>query len=104
MKTWRVGRKLGRTLYCDDVCVGMVDTPELAAEIVAAMNKDQLAVTSARAVDRMAVLDLLKKCGITPAGTMTNEEDLLAVGRYIDALLKTADNLIAGRFKIQGKT
>jgi hypothetical protein len=36
---WRVGRKLGRTLYFDDVCVGMVDTPELAARIVARMNE-----------------------------------------------------------------
>ncbi len=35
---WRVGRKLGRTLYRDGTCVGMVDTPELAAAIVAAMN------------------------------------------------------------------
>jgi hypothetical protein len=35
---WRVGRKLGRTLYRDDRCIGMVDTPELAAEIVAVMN------------------------------------------------------------------
>jgi hypothetical protein len=36
---WRVGTKLGRTLYRDEQCVGMVDTPELAAGIVAAMNK-----------------------------------------------------------------
>jgi hypothetical protein len=36
---WRVGAKLGRTLYRDDRCVGMVDTPELAAEIVTAMNR-----------------------------------------------------------------
>lgn len=35
---WRVGHKLGRTLYRNDHCVGMVDTPELAAEIVAALN------------------------------------------------------------------
>jgi len=35
---WRVGRKLGRTLYKDDTCVGMVDTPDLAADIVGAMN------------------------------------------------------------------
>lgn len=35
---WRVGRKLGRTLYRDEHCVGMVDTPELAAEIVSALN------------------------------------------------------------------
>jgi hypothetical protein len=35
---WRVGRKLGRTLYRDDRIVGMVDTKEIAAEIVEAMN------------------------------------------------------------------
>jgi hypothetical protein len=40
MTRWRVGRTLGRTLYRDDVCVGMVDTPELAAEIVEKMNGD----------------------------------------------------------------
>lgn len=38
MSSWRIGRKLGRTLYRDEVCVGMVDTPELAAEIVEKMN------------------------------------------------------------------
>ncbi len=36
--TWRVGRKLGRTLYLNDEVVGMVDTSELAARIVDAMN------------------------------------------------------------------
>jgi hypothetical protein len=36
---WRVGRSLGRTLYLDDKVIGMVDTPELAARIVAAMNR-----------------------------------------------------------------
>jgi hypothetical protein len=35
---WRVGRSLGRTLYLDDKVIGMVDTPELAARIVEAMN------------------------------------------------------------------
>ncbi len=35
---WRVGRKVGRTLYVGDDCVGIVDTPELAARIVAAVN------------------------------------------------------------------
>jgi hypothetical protein len=35
---WRVGQKLGRTLYKNNHCVGMVDSPELAAEIVACMN------------------------------------------------------------------
>lgn len=36
--SWRVGHSLGRTLYRDEVLVGMVDTAELAAEIVNAMN------------------------------------------------------------------
>ncbi len=35
---WHQGRKVGRTLYREDVLVGVVDTPELAAAIVAAMN------------------------------------------------------------------
>lgn len=35
---WRVGRKLGRTLYLDGQCVGMVYRPDLAADIVASMN------------------------------------------------------------------
>ena len=37
---WRVGRKLGRTLYVDGVCVGMVDTTTLAEAIVYTMNRD----------------------------------------------------------------
>jgi len=38
---WRQGRKVGRTLYFDDILVGMVDTPNLAAAICAAMNKEK---------------------------------------------------------------
>lgn len=48
MSQWRVGRKLGRTLYRDEVCAGMVDTPALAADIVATMN----GVTDNNAVPR----------------------------------------------------
>ncbi len=47
---WRVGRSLGRTLYRNEVCVGMVDTPETAAEIVARMN--QCTPTSHAPVER----------------------------------------------------
>jgi hypothetical protein len=44
---WRTGRKIGRTLYAvtgpeasdDDVLIGMMDTPELAAEACAAHNR-----------------------------------------------------------------
>ena len=35
---WRVGRKLGRTIYCDDVLVGMMDTPAMASNVVACLN------------------------------------------------------------------
>jgi uncharacterized protein YjbI with pentapeptide repeats len=35
---WRTGRKLERTLYRDDVCVGMLDTPAIATEIVDCLN------------------------------------------------------------------
>lgn len=35
---WRTGRSVGRTLYKNDVLVGMVDTVEIAAQIVAVMN------------------------------------------------------------------
>jgi hypothetical protein len=38
---WRVGKKLGRTLYINDQVIGMVDTVEIAKAIVAAMNEIQ---------------------------------------------------------------
>jgi len=36
---WRTGRKVGRTIYRDDTLVGVVDTPELARELVDAANE-----------------------------------------------------------------
>ena len=36
---WRVGRKVGRTLYRHGQLVGMVDTREMAATICEAMNR-----------------------------------------------------------------
>jgi hypothetical protein len=35
---WRVGAKLGRTIYYRDECVGMVDVPLVAEQLVAAAN------------------------------------------------------------------
>jgi hypothetical protein len=43
---WRVGRKVGRTIYLqvgdepsdDDQLIGVMDTPELALIVVAAVN------------------------------------------------------------------
>jgi hypothetical protein len=53
MTRWRVGTKLGRTLYRDEVCVGMVDTPEIAAAIVAAMNREDERAQDAEPVGRV---------------------------------------------------
>ena len=54
---WRVGRKLGRTLYLSDVCVGMVDTPELASEIVSTLNGCEAALDRGRATLHKAIAE-----------------------------------------------
>ena len=56
MSEWRVGRTLGRTLYRDDVCVGMVDTSAIAAEIVALMNGFE--------VDLIRSVDLIREADV----------------------------------------
>lgn len=38
MSTWRVGRKVGRTVYQDDELIGVMDTAELAEKVVRAVN------------------------------------------------------------------
>lgn len=38
---WRVGAKVGRTIYRDNVLVGVMDTPGLAGEIVNAIQQEQ---------------------------------------------------------------
>jgi hypothetical protein len=35
---WRVGRSVGRTIYLNDELVGLMDTRELAARVVAALQ------------------------------------------------------------------
>lgn len=40
--TWRVGKKLGRTLYDGETLVGLMDTQELAASVVTAVNGAEL--------------------------------------------------------------
>lgn len=35
---WRVGRSVGRTIYIGDRLVGLMDTPELAQQVVDAVN------------------------------------------------------------------
>ena len=36
---WRVGRRLGRTIYLDGLLVGLVDSEHLAQRIVDACNR-----------------------------------------------------------------
>lgn len=36
--TWRTGRKVGRTIYNGDTLIGIMDTPELAQQVVTAVN------------------------------------------------------------------
>ena len=36
---WRTGRKVGRTVYCDDKLVGLMDTAELADFFVSLANR-----------------------------------------------------------------
>lgn len=38
MARYRVGRTLGRTIYDGDTLIGMMDTPELGAMVVEALN------------------------------------------------------------------
>lgn len=37
-ETWRVGRSVGRTLYIGDRLVGLMDTPDLAEQVVMCVN------------------------------------------------------------------
>jgi len=38
---WRNGRSQGRTIYYNNQLCGMMDTPELAAKVVAALNEKE---------------------------------------------------------------
>lgn len=62
-RPWRTGRKVGRTIYAvlgdavsdADTLIGMLDTPELAAEAVAAHNRE-LGYVTLRDDDRERVV------------------------------------------------
>lgn len=55
MPPWRVGRNLGRTLYLDDECVGMLDDARLARALV----------------EGLALLDELAERELAPDGWRT---------------------------------
>lgn len=61
---WRTGRSVGRTIYRmvgpvaskDDVLIGVMDTPQLAVRVVAAVNAASAALAKWEA-DRQAAMD-----------------------------------------------
>jgi len=67
---WRTGRKVGRTIYCDDVLVGMMDTPAMAANAVACLNRVTGGEVST--VDRVALAEALMLAWCGP-GTDTHD-------------------------------
>jgi hypothetical protein len=63
---WRVGRRVGRTIYAvtgtgDDVLIGVMDTRELAAAAVAAHNRGRADLMTRD--DQLAWLQLQAGCG-----------------------------------------
>lgn len=52
---YRVGRKLGRTIYRDDVLIGMMDTPEDANSVVRALNNYQTSADVHALRDRLSM-------------------------------------------------
>lgn len=64
---WRVGRTLGRTLYLDGHCVGMVDTVALATQIVDALNKSPSRCTNVTSGGMWAAVQCERSHGHTGA-------------------------------------
>lgn len=58
MRVWRIDRKAPKNIYVDDVDVGRIDDPDLAAEIVAAMNLYEAILQDAIALQTDAQLAL----------------------------------------------
>ena len=91
-KRWRVGKKLGRTLYKDNRCIGMVDSPELAAEIVAVMNEeapnDRVGIVSALNREANRIYNKQEKdypsntLDVVAYNIMTGENENLTVNRF----------------------
>jgi hypothetical protein len=85
---WRVGRKVGRTIYRqvglepsdDDVLIGVMDTPELAAKAVAALQHDpaQKRIEELENALRKIKSICATRIGKAPAQCFDIAEDVLA--------------------------
>lgn len=71
---WRVGRKLGRTLYCAEQLVGMLDDPYTAQHIVDVMNRDEAAAGYVSKADYDAAIEERNRFNIK-AGCYSAELD-----------------------------
>lgn len=78
---WRVGTKVGRTIYIDDQLVGMMDTPELARQVVDAVSM----------VDRLA--EALRKALDSPVFSVMTDEEMDAFEAELHALVVEYDGL-----------
>jgi hypothetical protein len=79
---WRVGRKVGRTVYdTNDTLIGVMDTPELAARVVAAVNAREscpFGGGSHAALIRQAKVEVLHD-----VDTVLHERGLYAAARIV---------------------
>jgi hypothetical protein len=129
---WRTGRTLGRTLYLDDKLVGMLDTEELAREVVGRMNgprrefsfakmKEELASAAHRIAELEAQLAEVRERDATPATEFSQLSDSFIAEQNAHAAAKAELETLTERiceagggshtvddaltwFEIQGKT
>ena len=95
---WRVGRTVGRTLYFRGNLVGVMDTPELAARVIVALQRLQPdapaspAVTAWRALSdeaREEVIDWIRDAADEDDNMLSEDgldkEDRIAAHRFVVA-------------------
>lgn len=90
---WRAGRSVGRTLYDEnDELIGVMDTSELAAIVVDAVNRPEapnIAPEAMRVVRSMneAILWMQQDSGELSARALRSLEDAQAATRRLEALV-----------------
>jgi hypothetical protein len=101
---WRVGRHLGRTLYIDDQVVGMVDTVELAAAIVDAMNgagdAEPLVVDDAELVEGIA--DTIQRVYGDATRTVLDHRAAVEIWKYLQVRGVVSENVLAAVIEAAG--
>jgi hypothetical protein len=79
MTKWRAGTKAMRTIYRDDVLVGIMDTPELAAQVVNALTSECQASGLVEEIEQLkALLRIVDHAKFQQAERITELETALA--------------------------